>query len=297
MYISQNIQRYSSWTLCLIAFYLLACEEESTMLIETEAVANLPISLDPDSVFKNYTPLPEQQISATQDSQWLAQYYLPTERYGHGILGDKIEAGGLVMYHDGTYYPYILEDNYVFEDLAPRMIDVNADGRPELLCIRSEVNSGAALVIYELRERSIRPYAWIEEVGTRFRWLNVVAVKDLDNDDTLDLVWIQTPHIGGILKSTNIAEGKMEVLDEMGGVSNHAIGQRNLCLSALVEIEGKLQMIVPNQSRSKLIYVSYQEGNFTQEAEIEKEIDFSQPIYDQLEEEETVNDNNCQSDL
>ena len=50
------------------------------------------------------------------EKAWLVQ---PTLRYGHGALGDKIEAGGFkVQLRDGRELVYELADQYVFEDLG-----------------------------------------------------------------------------------------------------------------------------------------------------------------------------------
>ncbi len=89
----------------------------------------------------------------------------------------------------------------------------------------------------------------------------------------------------------------MKVIAEMTGVSNHAIGERNLCLSAVVEIEGKLQLIVPNQTRKKWVYIDYANGEFSRIKEEADSIDFSQPIYDQLDMLTFENENNCRMDL
>ncbi len=44
----------------------------------------------------NFDPLPKKMVDISQDSSIYAQYAQPTDRYGHGILGDAIEAGQLV---------------------------------------------------------------------------------------------------------------------------------------------------------------------------------------------------------
>ncbi len=202
MNLSPRIKHILEPILLLIGGMMLACSDENSSLAELpeEPPSSTPVHINPDSIFAQYTLLPEARIVASQDSQWFAAYINPTDRYAHGILGDKIEAGGLVMYHEGEYFPVILPENMVFEDVAPRMIDVDDDRIPELLCIRSEVNSGAGLVIYQWREERLYTYAFVKEIGTANRWLNVVAVKDLDRDHQLNLFWIQTPHIGGIIK-------------------------------------------------------------------------------------------------
>ena len=66
---------------------------------------------------------------------WLAE---PTERNRHGVLGDYLEAATVrVRTRDGTVLSYRLPGNSVFEDLYPRVHDVNNDGFDEVLLIHS----------------------------------------------------------------------------------------------------------------------------------------------------------------
>ncbi|MFY0608439.1 MAG: VCBS repeat-containing protein [Cyclobacteriaceae bacterium] len=272
---------------------IIACGDDSIsdameVISEDSLKANYPIKA---------SQLPEQTCSYSRDSSWVAYYTLPAERYGHGILGDRIEAGGLTLIHltpsDTSVYNLKLSENYVFEDITPRLIDVDGDGIPEVVCIRSEVSNGAGLVIYKLKQSELIEYAWVPEIGTSNRWLNPVSIIDLYQNGTLDLLWIQTPHIGGVLKVASIKQGEMLINDSYSGVSNHAIGSRNQCLSAVLEKDGKLQIAVPNQSRNKVYYFSYDGSSLTKTSETEQAIDFDVPLYDQLEGMVFINDNNC----
>ncbi|MEM7575047.1 MAG: VCBS repeat-containing protein [Bacteroidota bacterium] len=253
-------------------------------------------TLDLETVWEHYEQLPEALTTISRDSSWLATYILPTDRYGHAILGDGIEAGGVVLYHAGQYYEFVLPQVSVFEDLAPRFIDVNQDEVPELLCIKSGLDSGAGLVIYQLENNELLEYAYTDPIGWANSWLNPVAVSDLDRNGSLDLLWIQTPHVGGVLKSTQIRPGLLEVIDDFRGVSNHALDERNLCLSALIEQMDSEWVLVPNQSRDSIFYFSYQNGFFTKETSIAVTVDFGQPLYEQVTCEVWLNDNNCLSD-
>ena len=78
-----------------------------------------------------------------------AHYIAPTGRYVHGILGDALEWGGLqVSLADGGARRFHLPRDHVFEDIAPRLVDVTGDGAPEVLVVETDVNRGAALAIY-----------------------------------------------------------------------------------------------------------------------------------------------------
>ena len=231
----------------------------------------------------NYTLLPEAQISISKDQTILACYTEPTERYKHGILGDQIEAGRLVISINATTHELPLQEEYVFEDIRPRLYDVDKDGQLEFVTIRSNVNEGAGIVIYKILVDQIIEYAMVPEIGIANRWLNIVAIDDLDNDGVIELAWIETPHIGGILKIAKIQAGILEVITEKSLYSNHAIGQRNLCLSILTEQEEQKVFYVPNQARDTLVGFTFDGVDLNIIDAIEKDIDFSIPLMDQYD--------------
>ena len=194
------------------------------------------------------------------------------------------------MYHEGQFKELQLPDNQVFEDITPRLVDVDGDDTPELICIRTDVNLGGGVAIYRLTETGMEEYAFVREIGTVFRWLNIAAVYDLDQDGNIDLAWVETPHIGGVLKVGRIREGEIMVDAEHPFVTNHAIGERNLCGSALDETR---QLIMSSQSRTKVVYVTYENGELTRVLEVQQVLDLTQPIYDQLPNTVFLSDNNC----
>jgi len=72
---------------------------------------------------------------------------------------------------------------------------------------------------------------------------------------------------------------------------NHGIGERNLCMSALDEMR---RLILPKQSGARLIYMTYENGVWVPGLQVQKNIDFTQAIYDQLPPGTVLlNDNNC----
>ena len=76
---------------------------------------------------------------------WFAE---PTNRYDHGILGDKIEAGSLVIEaRDGKVSTVRLKDDAVFEDLEPRLADLDGDGHDEIVVVKSYLKRGSSLAM------------------------------------------------------------------------------------------------------------------------------------------------------
>jgi hypothetical protein len=78
-----------------------------------------------------------------------AWYEDPTTRYAHGVLGDAVEAGTLAAQLDD--FPncitgrITLPETEVFEDLAPRLADLDGDGRAEIIVVQSHRDLGARL--------------------------------------------------------------------------------------------------------------------------------------------------------
>ena len=206
---------------------------------------------------------------------------MPTEKYGHGVLGDKIEAGQLVAVVDGVFYEFTLQSDYVYEDIRPRLYDVDGDNQLEFITIRTNVSKGAGIVIYKIINEHLSEYAYVPEIGASYKWLNIVTINDLDNDGIVELVWIQTPHIGGILKVAKINAGALQVLDTESQYSNHEGGQRNMCLSILTEQFSQKIFYVPSQSKNKIVGFTFENNQLNAFEEITQLVDFSKTLSSQ----------------
>jgi len=269
---------------------LIACNNEKEKLTNPSK-GNQTIL---DQLVTNYEPLPEREIIRSLDNRVYAQYAMPTEKYGHGILGDKIEAEQLVVVVDSVFYEFTLPGEFVFEDISPRLYDVDGDTELEFITIRTNVSQGAGIAIYKIIDEHLVEYAYLPEIGTAYRWLNIVAINDLDNDGIVELVWIQTPHIGGILKAAKIEAGTLKVLDEKAQYSNHAIGERNLCLSILTVQVNQKVFYVPNQSRDKIVGFTFMNNELEVFKEITQVVEFSKTLGSQYSFSHTIEEgNNC----
>ena len=278
----------------LILFFcvmiLTACHKDKENRINPNTAGQTILN----QLIENYEQLPEQEIISSLDKRVYAQYAQPTEKYGHGILGDQIEAEQLVVVVDSVFYALTLPDEFVFEDISPRLYDVDGDDELEFVTIRTHVSQGAGIAIYKIRDKQLVEYASVPTIGTAHRWLNIVAINDLDNDGIVELVWIQTPHIGGILKIARIQSGTLNVLDEKTPYSNHAIGERNLCLSVLTEQSGQKVFYVPDQSRNKIVGFTFQNNTLDVYEELPQVLDFSKTLASQYPFSNTIaHGNNC----
>lgn len=154
-----------------------------------------------------------------------AQYDRPTRRYAHGVLGDDIEYGALVMrLSDGTRREVVLPENRVFEDVAPRVVDADGDGIPEVVVIETDVKRGAQLAIYGPQGK----IAATPNIGRSNRWLAPVGVADLDGDGRLEIAFVDRPHLAKLLRIFRLEDGALNFVAETPGYSNHRIGESQI---------------------------------------------------------------------
>jgi len=113
----------------------------------------------------------------------------------------------------------------VFEDVAPRVVDADGDGVPDIVVVEADLSAGAQLAVYGLRRGALAKVAATPHIGTRFRWLAPVAVADLDGDGVVDLAYVDRPHLAKTLRVWSWAAGGLTEVASLGGVTNHRIGE------------------------------------------------------------------------
>lgn len=241
-----------------------------------EGLAKLGIRVERTPGASTFQPAPfiaDRPADALPDSQpghgrndietaWLVA---PTTRYSHGILGDTTEAAGLrVTMANGQQLVFQLDSDSVFEDLQPRVVDLDGDGRDEVMVVRTYLNRGAALAVFAVRGGDLYLRAETRPIGRSNRWLNPVGVGDFDGDGTLEVAYVETPHIGGTLRIFTLKGNRLTEDGKLSGFSNHGIGSKNLGLSAILDVDGdgSDDLLIPGDGRRNLRIVSFAGGKF-----------------------------------
>ncbi|MEP6067259.1 MAG: VCBS repeat-containing protein [Paracoccaceae bacterium] len=153
-------------------------------------------------------------------------------KYGHEVLGDTPEWDVLEVHWSQGSAPEGAasvtresQKNHVFEDIAPRLVDV--DGKPgsEIVVVRSSFSKGAQLVVYGVRDGALKILAETPYIGTRNRWLAPAVIADLDGDGHVELAFVDRPHLAKTLRVWRFQNDTLTPVSSMSGVTNHRIGE------------------------------------------------------------------------
>jgi hypothetical protein len=196
-------------------------------------------------------------VQGSKDIAW-AWLGTPTLRYPHKALGSATHAATLhVQMASGTSVPkelvYTLPFSKVFEDLTVRLVDLDGDGRDEIIVVESDAVHGAATVVLGVRAKSLTELARSPYAGSTFLWLNPVGAADFDGDGKLDIASVITPHIGGTLTLYHYQPPKLEAFARAMDTSNHRMGDPEQDVAVIVELPGtRPTVIVPDMSLKAL---------------------------------------------
>ncbi|OIQ27124.1 MAG: hypothetical protein BM562_15440 [Alphaproteobacteria bacterium MedPE-SWcel] len=176
---------------------------------------------------------------ATQGASYVigAEFASPTRRYDHGVLGDAVEFGTLLI-HVEIHVEHTdarseaavtrktlavnLPPSRVFEDLQPRLWDVTGDAFPEVVVIETDLETGAQLAIYSADGDK---FAATPHIGQTHRWLAPVGAADLDGDGLIEIAYVDRPHLARTLRIWRVRDGELEEIASAAGLTNHKIGE------------------------------------------------------------------------
>ena len=208
-----------------------------------------------------------QAVRGHKNIQW-AWLGSPTLRYPHTALGAATHAGSLhllVNTSAGSVQElvYQLPLNRVFEDRVPRLVDLDGDGRDEIILIESDALKGSAVVVFGVTapepanitgRQMVIERARSPSTGSTFRWLNPVGVADFDGDGRLDIASVTTPHVGGILTLYHFRPPKLESYAQAMDVSNHRMGELEQQLAVIVEEKNSRPTIIVADMQLKALH-------------------------------------------
>ncbi len=190
----------------------------------------------------------------------------PTAAYGHAVLGDGIEAQGFTVEDGARTFSYRLPADAVFEDRRVRLLDLDRDGRPEALIVKSYLDRGATLALFRIGASGISELAESPPIGTRYRWLNPIGIGNFTNGGSPLIAAVITPHLTGSLRLYELNSTRLQEVARLDGFTNHIIGSRDLDLAHIVVAgdSGRHEILIPSLDRLSLNVIGLSEGGILQ---------------------------------
>jgi FG-GAP-like repeat len=255
-----------------LSFLIFTCNKSVAMglLVEPSTAhcgITTPVSAVPPAQASKR--IPNSQVAQGKNDIVWAWLGSPTMRYPHKALGGITHAGSLhvlVADDNGKLLEIVheLPITRVFEDRIPRLVDLEGDGRDEIVLIESDALKGSATVVYALeissKVKSAKKIPVLVErarsshTGSTFRWLNPVGVADFDNDGKLDIASVITPHVGGLLTLYRYAPPKLEPFAQAMDTSNHRMGDLEQQLAVIVTQDGVPPTIIVPDMQLKALH-------------------------------------------
>ena len=194
----------------------------------------------------------------------------PTDRYPHGVLGDRIEASAIEVRstEDGSLVSFGPDEPTVIEGISPMLGDVDLDGTPEILVTQSNADVGAWLALWSLDGELI---AQSDPIGQGNRWRNQLAIAPVGPDGEIEIIDVRTPHLGGTVEYFRLDGARLERIATQTGYTSHQIGSRNLDLGIVADAtgDGMLNVVVPTNDRQMLGILRRTEDGVVVEANVD----------------------------
>jgi hypothetical protein len=189
-----------------------------------------------------------------------AEYGPDADVYPHRIMGGIYEKQELLVKDtEGTPHTLTLSTN-VFEDIAPRIADMDGDGLNDVVVVETDVNSGASLAIYSLGPDGLFKLAATPHIGRAFRWLAPAGIADFDGDGQNDVAYVETPHLGKVLRIWTMRRGKLVEIAAASGLTNHRIGHEVIS-GGVRDCAGVAEVVTANGDWSRVFATRMVDGS------------------------------------
>ena len=203
--------------------------------------------------------LPEDGVPGTRMTKgshpfvevWLAD---AVERAGTGVLPGSTAGTLAARDRAGRVHRLVLPLDRAIEDYVPRLADLDANGRDEIVMALTREAEGAALAIVTLRQDGLVIAAESEPERSGV-WRDPIAIAQLDGEGPLEIATVTAGDGIGRLEVWRLAEGVLGRVMSMKGFRTQIEGTRRAGMAAVADMDGDgiADLIVPAADRRSCV--------------------------------------------
>jgi hypothetical protein len=195
-----------------------------------------------------------------------------TDRYRHGVLGDKVEATSVTVIDVAANAlavrsRYVVKPPAVIEDLIAMLAPIGEGTRAALVMVKSVARQGSSVLVLGWREGALDVLAEGPALGQSNRWVHVIAAADVTGDRVPALIAVNAPHVAGVLVAYERRAASLVPVAKALGYASHALGSRNQDQAVLADLSGtgRPEVILPRQSRDVLAGLELSNGRWEEQ--------------------------------
>jgi len=195
-----------------------------------------------------------------------------TDRYRHGVLGDKVEATSVTVIDVAANAlavrsRYVVKPPAVIEDLIAMLAPIGEGTRAALVMVKSVARQGSSVLVLGWREGALDVLAEGPALGQSNRWVHVIAAADVTGDRVPALIAVNAPHVAGVLVAYERRAASLVPVAKALGYASHALGSRNEDQAVLADLSGtgRPEVILPRQSRDVLAGLELSNGRWEEQ--------------------------------
>ena len=198
---------------------------------------------------------------------WLAD---PVQRIQGSAIGPLVAGALVVQDNIGKQFRLELGLDQAFEDLRPRIADIEGGGEQTLFVVRSS-RQGAALIAVRLEgEGLLRIVGETPQVGRQNGWINPVGIADFTATGRKSIAIVTSPDQRGELEILNFVDRGFRKQLSVPGVSTHLPGTAIVDMAVIGDFEANngADIAVPDTSRRTIRILSFGHGQIAEPADI-----------------------------
>lgn len=151
-----------------------------------------------------------------------------------------------------------MPETLVFEDFAPRFVDMNGNGQPERLVVENDQAQGARLAHWFVKNGQLIRAASTDFIGQRFRLLAPIGVADFHGNGIPLVAYVEKPHLDKILRLVRLEGDRFVPVEHLAGVTNHQIGQETVH-SQIVMCSGRSSILALSANGKWVLLIGWTE--------------------------------------